>query len=84
MARSDYIYAVFDGAHELKAAFTVKHEMIFWLRKHKFQYFPYILRLKDNGGMDGATVLSHDDKFKREYPDICGQCGNPPYYEAEK
>ncbi len=46
MARSSYIYLVYDG-ESLAGAFTVKHEMYSWIANQKFTSSPRILRLHD-------------------------------------
>lgn len=44
MARSTYIYLVYDG-ESLAGAFTVKHEMETWIARQKFNEKPQIRRL---------------------------------------
>ena len=55
MARSQYIYVPFDG-DVAPGYFTVKHEMITYLRR----YFPttkvLMMRYRDNGGPQGSVV----------------------------
>lgn len=44
MARSTYIYLVYDG-DSLAGGFTVKHEMETWIAQQKFNNKPQIRRL---------------------------------------
>lgn len=46
MARSTYIYLVYDG-NSLAGGFTVKHEMLTWIAQQKFNNKPQIWRIGD-------------------------------------
>lgn len=46
MARSTYIYLVYDG-DSLAGGFTVKHEMETWVAQQKFNNKPQIWRIAD-------------------------------------
>lgn len=47
MARATYIYVVMDG-HEPLAAFTVKHELVSWVRRGHLGQITGIWRIPDN------------------------------------
>jgi hypothetical protein len=57
VARSGYIYAVIDNEGALTAVFTVKHEMVTWLR-----------RLPDLGHI--AAIRRHRDGGSGEVVDL--------------
>lgn len=46
MARSTYIYLVYDG-DSLAGGFTVKHEMETWIAQQKFNNKPQVRRIAD-------------------------------------
>jgi hypothetical protein len=49
--RSDYIYVALlevYGVRTPKAAFTVKYEMVRWLKQQEHPYFYLIWRIRDN------------------------------------
>jgi len=73
MARSTYIYLVTDCFDRPLASFTVKHELIFWLKRHgiyKIYKDPLTLyRIKDNpqGVADeGYITLDIDELLEKE------------------
>lgn len=70
MARSTYIYAVSRaGALATLAVFTVKHELVSWLVRHRQQYpvgFYHeveVRRFPDGGG-DGGTTLDLEELMR--------------------
>ncbi len=61
MARSSYIYLVYDG-ESLAGAFTVKHEMYSWIANQKFNNLPRILRIQDGVYQKkGASIMVEFD-----------------------
>lgn len=60
MARSTYIYLVYDG-NSLAGGFTVKHEMETWIARQKFNQKPQIRRL--DGTLHQKKGSSTDVEF---------------------
>lgn len=60
MARSSYVYIVADGLNMI-AAFTVRHELTTWFKRHGQPDFQ-VWRLRDNPhGLDEPTFVEMEN-----------------------
>jgi hypothetical protein len=67
MARSTYIYAVVQAVvddHGVMAAFTVKHELVSWLRRQNDTSGVYVLRMRD--GYPGCVRVEVNELLGKE------------------